>query len=118
MYRSRRQPVPGAPLTENKRVSTKRDPRSPIDRLNQSPKVADRKRLIRDLRLRKDRRVIQRKRTFEADVAVSLHRAKHVDIAVVDERLLELRKGTPHVAEMNHHDLASRSHVPDRVVHV
>src|SRR5262245_9877869 len=77
---------------------------SAIDRVDQAAQIADHEGLIGDLGLRKDRRMIERKRTGETDVAVRLQCTVHVDVAVVDEGLLKAREFTAHVAEMDHDD--------------
>jgi len=73
---------------------------------------------IRDFRTGKHRRMIERERSLESDVAIGLQRSIHIDVAIIHERFLEPRKLATHVAKVDHRDLVGRSHVAYRLIDV
>ena len=51
----------------------------------------------------------------EADLFIYSHRLEHIDIAVIDERFLEVQKTSTDVSEMDIEDLAGAAKVADHI---
>src|SRR5207302_3111010 len=59
------------------------------------------------------RHVIGHHHPVESDFLVHPHRLQHVDVAVVDERLLEIQEAAADVAEVDVEDLPAAAEVAD-----
>jgi hypothetical protein len=61
------------------------------------------------------RYVVRHHHSVEADLFIHAHRFKHIDVAVIDERFLEVQKPSMDVSEMHIEDLAPGAKVADHI---
>src|SRR5207249_3429099 len=61
------------------------------------------------------RNMIRHHHAVEADLLVYAHRLQHIDIAVVDECLLEIQEASADIPEMDVEDLFPASEIPNHI---
>src|SRR2546428_13824957 len=61
------------------------------------------------------RNVIRHHHPVKSDLLINAHRLQHINIAVVDERFLEVEKTSTDVSEMNVEDLLPAAEVADHI---
>jgi hypothetical protein len=61
------------------------------------------------------RHVVRHHHSVEANLFIHAHRFKHIDVAVIDERFLEIEKPSTDVSEMHIEDLPPRAKIADHI---
>src|SRR5262249_13134566 len=61
------------------------------------------------------RHMVRHHHSVEANLFIHAHRFKHIDVAVIDERFLEIEKPSTDVSEMHIEDLPRRAKIADHI---